>query len=45
MFLDSDLVFDWDAANRDHIACHEVLPEEAEQVINLWRTKSVFLIS
>jgi uncharacterized protein len=28
-----DLAFDWDAANRDHIARHRVSPEEAEQVI------------
>ncbi len=31
--MDSDLAFDWDAANRDHIASHGVSPEEAEQVI------------
>ena len=31
--MDSDLVFDWDAVNRDHIASHHVSPEEAEQVI------------
>ena len=31
--MDSDLAFDWDAANRAHIASHEVSPEEAEQVI------------
>jgi len=31
--LDSDLVFQWDAANREHIARHRVSPEEAEQVI------------
>ena len=27
------LVFDWDDANRDHIAEHDVAPLEAEQVI------------
>jgi uncharacterized DUF497 family protein len=27
------LIFDWDDANRRHIARHDVLPEEAEQVI------------
>jgi uncharacterized DUF497 family protein len=27
------LSFDWDAANLDHIARHDVTPEEAEQVI------------
>jgi uncharacterized protein len=32
--LDSDLVFDWDDANRNHIARHQVAPEEAEQVID-----------
>ena len=32
--MDSDLVFDWDAANRDHIARHQVSPEEAEQIID-----------
>ena len=31
--LDSELVFDWDASNRDHIARHQVASEEAEQVI------------
>ncbi len=31
--MDSDLAFEWDAANRDHIARHQVSPEEAEQVI------------
>lgn len=31
--MDSDVAFDWDAANRDHIARHQVSPEEAEQVI------------
>jgi uncharacterized protein len=25
--------FDWDAANREHIALHHVTPDEAEQVI------------
>ena len=25
--------FDWDEANIGHVACHSVLPEEAEQVI------------
>jgi uncharacterized protein len=28
-----NLVFDWDDANIDHIAEHDVLPEEAEEVI------------
>lgn len=32
--MDSDLAFDWDNANRDHIARHQVSPEEAEQVID-----------
>jgi uncharacterized DUF497 family protein len=32
--LDSDLAFEWDDANRDHIARHQVSPEEAEQVID-----------
>jgi uncharacterized DUF497 family protein len=32
--LDSDLAFEWDDANRDHMARHQVLPEEAEQVID-----------
>jgi uncharacterized DUF497 family protein len=32
--LDSDLSFDWDDANRDHIARHQVSQEEAEQVID-----------
>lgn len=27
------LVFDWDAANRRHIARHHITPEEAEQVV------------
>lgn len=27
------LVFDWDEANRKHIAKHRVTPEEAEQVV------------
>ena len=31
--MDSGLAFEWDDANRDHIAHHEVSPEEAEQVI------------
>jgi hypothetical protein len=31
--LGSDLVFDWDAENRDHIDRHKVSPEEAEQVV------------
>jgi hypothetical protein len=25
--------FDWDAANVEHIACHSVTPQEAEQVL------------
>jgi uncharacterized DUF497 family protein len=28
------LLFDWDFANRAHVAEHDVRPEEAEQVIN-----------
>jgi uncharacterized protein len=32
--LSSDLAFDWDDANRDHIARHQVSSEEAEQVID-----------
>ncbi len=32
--MSSDLAFDWDDANRDHIARHQVAPEEAEQVID-----------
>lgn len=32
--MDADLEFDWDDANRDHIARHQVSPEEAEQVID-----------
>jgi len=32
--LDSDLAFEWDDANRDHIARHQVSPEEAERVID-----------
>jgi uncharacterized DUF497 family protein len=31
--LDSELLFEWDDANRDHISRHAVTPEEAEQVI------------
>jgi uncharacterized protein len=31
--LDGDLAFEWDDANRDHLARPRVLPEEAEQVI------------
>jgi uncharacterized protein len=27
------LVFEWDAANLDHIAKHDVTPEEAEEVV------------
>jgi uncharacterized DUF497 family protein len=30
---DEALVFDWDACNLDHIARHDVTPEEAEQAI------------
>jgi hypothetical protein len=26
--------FDWDDANRDHIARHHVIPEEAEQAVS-----------
>ena len=32
--MDSDLAFEWDDANRDHIARHQVAPEEAEQVVD-----------
>jgi uncharacterized protein len=32
--LDSELAFDWDDANRDHIAHHQISPDEAEQVID-----------
>ena len=28
-----EIEFDWDEANIEHVACHRVLPEEAEQVI------------
>lgn len=28
-----ELQFDWDAANAGHLARHNVLPDEAEQVI------------
>jgi uncharacterized DUF497 family protein len=31
--LDFDLVFEWDDANLDHIARHQVAPEEAEQIV------------
>ena len=27
------LQFDWDAGNRDHLARHDVIPEEAEEVV------------
>jgi uncharacterized DUF497 family protein len=27
------LFFDWDEANRDHLARHDVTPEEAEEVV------------
>jgi uncharacterized protein len=27
------MTFDWDSANIDHIAIHDVLPEEAEQAV------------
>ncbi len=27
------MTFDWDSANIDHIAIHNVLPEEAEQAV------------
>ena len=30
---DEVLVFDWDAGNLDHIARHDVTPQEAEQAI------------
>jgi uncharacterized protein len=29
-----DLAFEWDDANRDHLARHQVSPEEAEQVVD-----------
>jgi uncharacterized DUF497 family protein len=32
--LDSGLAFEWDDANREHIALHQVSPEDAEQVID-----------
>lgn len=32
-FQNSDSLFDWDDANILHIAEHDVLPEEAEQVL------------
>jgi hypothetical protein len=32
--LDHDLPFEWDDANRGHIALHQVSPDEAEQVID-----------
>jgi uncharacterized DUF497 family protein len=32
--LDFDLPFEWDDANRTHIARHQVSPGEAEQVID-----------
>lgn len=32
--MDIDLAFDWDDANRAHIARHQVSPDEAEQVID-----------
>lgn len=28
-----ELSFDWDAANREHVARHDVTPQEAEEVI------------
>ncbi|MGH9618426.1 MAG: BrnT family toxin [Bryobacteraceae bacterium] len=31
--MSTDLVFDWDDANRNHIARHGVSPQEAEEVI------------
>jgi len=31
--LEFDLAFDWDDANRDHIARHQVSVEEVEQVV------------
>jgi uncharacterized protein len=31
--LDSELAFEWDGANLDHIARHQVFPEEAEQIV------------
>jgi uncharacterized DUF497 family protein len=31
--LDFELAFEWDDANLDHIARHQVSPEEAEQLI------------
>ena len=27
------MIFDWDDANRDHLARHEVTPQEAEEVV------------
>ena len=29
----NDVLFDWDRANIDHIAEHDVTPDEAEEVI------------
>jgi hypothetical protein len=29
---DKTLIFDWDEANRDHLAKHDVTPQEAEEV-------------
>ena len=29
-----NLLFEWDDGNRDHMAHHQVSPEEAEQVID-----------
>lgn len=32
--MSSDLAFDWDDANLDHIARHQVSSDEAEQIID-----------
>jgi uncharacterized DUF497 family protein len=32
--MDGGLRFDWDVHNVDHLAHHDVLPEEAEQVLS-----------
>jgi len=34
MYYNMDLGFDWDDANTEHVAQHQVRPEEAEQAID-----------
>jgi uncharacterized protein len=34
MEFEPQSAFDWDDANREHIARHQVVPDEAEQVID-----------